>query len=120
MRYKGLVVEDDLDTQDIFSHILDMCGVDCDIIPSGTRALEYLEENIPDIILMDMHLPGTHGVDIIRMIREVSDFDNTIIIVISADHMMSSTVEEIVDAVILKPVDIRALQMVIKRLLGTQ
>ena len=116
----GLIIEDDLNTQDIFANILDLCGVDCHIIPSGSRALEFLEENVPDIILIDMHLPGVNGVQIINFMREKQVFDDTIIVVISGDHMMSSAVDELVDAVILKPVDIRALQIVIDRLLSAR
>ena len=117
----GIIIEDDLDTQDIFANVLDLCGVDCDVIPSGTRALEFLkEENVPDIMLIDMHLPGVNGVEIVNTIRKYQAFDDTVLIVISADHMMSSSVDELVDAVILKPVDIRALQIVINRLLASR
>lgn len=116
----GLIIEDDLDIQKIFSEILELCEVDCKIIPSGSRAIEFLANNIPDIMLVDMHLPGANGVEIINVVRENEAFDNTIIMVVSADHMMSSSVDDLVDAVILKPVDVMALKNMIDRLISSR
>lgn len=116
----GLIIEDDLDIQKIFSEILELCGVDCKIIPSGSRAIEFLANNIPDIMLVDMHLPGANGVEIINFVRKNEAFDNTIIMVVSADHMMSSAVDDLVDAVILKPVDVMALKNMIDRLISSR
>lgn len=113
----GLIIEDNLDAQILFADILEMCGITYDTIANGQEALDYLEEHIPDILLVDMHLPGANGVQIIRKIRENEMFTKSIILVVSADHMMSTSVDELVDAVILKPIDVFTVKTLVDRLL---
>lgn len=116
----GLIIEDNLDAQVLFADILEMCGVTFDTIANGQEALDYLEDNTPDILLVDMHLPKVNGVQIIRNIRENEAFADSIILVVSADHMMSTTVDPLVDAVILKPIDVFTVKTLVERLLQRQ
>lgn len=113
----GLIIEDNLDAQVLFEDILDLCGVDHDTIANGQQALDFLQDHVPDVLLVDMHLPGLNGVQIIRSIRKNEAFKNTTILVVSADHMMSSSVDDLVDAVILKPIDVVTVKTLIERLL---
>ena len=51
---------------------------------SGAEALNLLNSEYPDIILMDLGLPGFDGIETIRRIRKRDGFQNTTIIVLTA------------------------------------
>ena len=117
---QGLIIEDNPDAQILFADILELCGVAHDIIGNGEQAIAFLSDHTPDILLVDMHLPGANGVQIVKSIRENKALANTIVLVVSADHMMSSSVEDLVDAVILKPIDVTTVKTLIQRLLASR
>src|SRR3712207_965804 len=64
-----LVVEDDVDTADFLSALLVEAGFTVEIAPDGPRALDRLESQAPDIVLMDLMLPGMDGYAVIERIR---------------------------------------------------
>lgn len=115
---QGLIIEDNSDAQVMCADILELCGVEYDIIANGQHAIEYLSNNVPDILLIDMHLPKVNGVEIIKSIRENPSFASTIVLVLSADHLMSASVEDLVDAVILKPIDVWAVKTLVERFMA--
>ena len=59
----------------ILSRITDTLGKYYDVITvnSGERALKYLNENKPDLILLDIRMPGRDGFEILREIQTMED-----------------------------------------------
>ena len=51
---------------------------------SGAEALHLIRSGRPDVILMDLALPGFDGLETIRRIRQIDGFQNTPIIVVTA------------------------------------
>jgi two-component system KDP operon response regulator KdpE len=80
-RTKALLVEDDPNIVDLIRSNLVVRGFDACVCPDGSRALQLLEAESPDIVLLDLMLPGADGFELCREIRERS---NVGIIVISA------------------------------------
>jgi two-component system KDP operon response regulator KdpE len=76
-----LMVEDDPNIVDLIRSNLNVRGFDTVVSTDGTRALRLLETEEPDIVLLDLMLPGADGMDLCRQIRERSGVG---IIVISA------------------------------------
>jgi two-component system KDP operon response regulator KdpE len=76
-----LMVEDDPNIVDLIRSNLTVRGFDTVVSTDGTRALRLFETEEPDIVLLDLMLPGADGMDLCRQIRERSSVG---IIVVSA------------------------------------
>jgi two-component system, OmpR family, KDP operon response regulator KdpE len=80
-RTRVLVVEDDPNIVDLIRSNLAVRGFDTMVSTDGVRALALLESGRPDVVLLDLMLPGVDGMELCRDIRERSSVG---IIVISA------------------------------------
>jgi two-component system KDP operon response regulator KdpE len=76
-----LLVEDDPNIVDLIRSNLAVRGFDTMVSTDGSRALALLESGRPDVVLLDLMLPGVDGMDLCRAIRERSSVG---IIVVSA------------------------------------
>lgn len=70
MAYKILIVEDDTDINRLLAKILEAEGYGTVAAYSGTEALILLDKEAPDLILLDLMLPGLSGEELLRDIRE--------------------------------------------------
>lgn len=73
MTTKILVVEDEERIRQFLQRGLSFEGYRVDIAPDGTTGLELARENPPDLVLLDLMLPGMDGLEVCRRIRAVSD-----------------------------------------------
>ena len=69
---RALLVEDDPNIVDLIRANLAVRGFDTIVSADGERALRLLETEAPDIVLLDLMLPGADGMDLCRRIRERS------------------------------------------------
>jgi two-component system, OmpR family, KDP operon response regulator KdpE len=76
-----LLIEDDPNIVDLIRSNLAVRGFDTMVSTDGVRALALLESGRPDVVLLDLMLPGVDGMDLCRAIRERSSVG---IIVVSA------------------------------------
>ena len=67
---KVLFVEDDDDVRTVISDGLRYLGVDVQAVPTAEKALLKLKFEKPNIILLDMNLPGLSGWDLTRKLRQ--------------------------------------------------
>jgi len=65
-----LVVEDDPDIADLIRRYLSRAGHDVEVLASGSAALARVREQAPDLLILDLMLPGMAGIDVCRAIRE--------------------------------------------------
>jgi two-component system KDP operon response regulator KdpE len=80
-RTRALVVEDDPNIVDLIRSNLAVRGFDTVISADGSRALQLLDTEAPDIVLLDLMLPEVDGFELCRQMRERS---GVAIIVVSA------------------------------------
>jgi two-component system, OmpR family, KDP operon response regulator KdpE len=78
---RALVVEDDPNIVDLIRSNLAVRGFDTVVSADGSRALQLLDTEAPDIVLLDLMLPEVDGFELCRQIRERS---GVAIIVVSA------------------------------------
>ena len=78
---RALVVEDDPNIVDLIRSNLAVRGFDTVVSADGSRALQLLDTEAPDIVLLDLMLPEIDGFELCRQIRERS---GVAIIVVSA------------------------------------
>jgi two-component system KDP operon response regulator KdpE len=81
VKTRALVIEDDPNIVDLIRSNLAVRGFDTVVSSDGARALNLLETEAPDIVLLDLMLPEVDGFDLCRLIRERSP---VAIIVVSA------------------------------------
>ncbi len=81
-----LVVDDDAANLRMASHILVGEGMRVSCVKSGAEALSFLMNNRPDIILLDVHMPGMDGFETLRKIRENEDYRKIPVIYLTADE----------------------------------
>jgi CheY-like chemotaxis protein len=79
-----VVVEDDQDVNDLLSSILEDEGYRVIPVTDGRQALEAARENQPDLITLDLALPGKDGWSIARELQENPSTENIPILVITA------------------------------------
>jgi two-component system alkaline phosphatase synthesis response regulator PhoP len=64
-----LIVEDDADIAALIAHFLEKTGFGSEIVSDGGRALARAKESLPDLIILDLMLPGLNGLEICRALR---------------------------------------------------
>lgn len=67
--FTALVVEDMPELAEVMKFTLQRLGIEPVIADSGEMALEYLSQGIPDLILLDLGLPGMSGWDVLKQIH---------------------------------------------------
>ncbi len=70
---RALVVEDDEDIRSLIEFTLSTQGFQVTSVESGLEALEVVRTSDPDLITLDLGLPGIDGIETCRRIREISD-----------------------------------------------
>lgn len=91
MSYVILIIEDEPDINKLLSRILEAAGYRTRQAFSGTEAGLLLEKEIPDLILLDLMLPGLPGEELLHKIRE--DLGLLVpVLIISAKGLLSDKV----------------------------
>jgi len=85
-----LVVEDEPNIADFIRRGLVYKGYEVDTAASGEDALETARERLPDLVILDLMLPGMDGVEVCRRLRAADDVP---IIMLTARDALSDKVE---------------------------
>lgn len=80
--YRALIVEDDTDICYLLTGILKQKKMASSFVNTLADAMKYLENNIPDILILDNHLPDGLGVEFISFLKQ--NYPTTGIIMITA------------------------------------
>lgn len=115
----ALIIEDDADLADIFSVGLAGIGFETEIVRDGKMALAQLATIVPRLVLLDLHLPGVSGKDILKHIRAHDRLAGIRVILATADALMAESLRGEADTILLKPISINQLRAVAKRLLSS-
>ena len=67
-----MVVDDDQDLSEMLGIVLTGAGIDVDLVSRGDEALDVFRNNPPDLVLLDVMLPGLDGIEVCRLIRAES------------------------------------------------
>lgn len=66
-----LIVDDDRDNREAYAEYLRFRGFAIDEAATGSAALEMIDRNDPDVVLLDMRLPDAKGTEISRQVRAI-------------------------------------------------
>jgi two-component system, cell cycle response regulator DivK len=117
---KILVVEDSPDNMKLFRTLLTLKGHEVTGLPGGDGLLATIERTTPELVLMDIQLPGKDGFALLQEIRD-SPFSALRVVALTA-HAMTGDRERALaagfDGYITKPIDIRNFPTLIARALS--
>ena len=104
-RPKVLIIDDDINVCKSISRVLKRQDIDTIIAQDSFQAGALLYEHKPQIMTLDLHMPGINGLDVLRFTRENPEFVNIKIIIISgtAIENMQQVLIDGADAIIQKP-----------------
>ncbi|KPV42794.1 response regulator [Alicyclobacillus ferrooxydans] len=71
MEKKVLIVDDQFGIRVLLQEVLSQEGYTVSQAPNGQKALELVKADKPDLILLDMKIPGMDGLEILRNIRKM-------------------------------------------------
>lgn len=84
MRARVLVVDDNVDNRTVYTDYLRFVGYDVDEAENGAQALARIAIKQPDVVLMDLAMPGINGFEATRALKEYDRTGHIRIIVITA------------------------------------
>ena len=79
-----LIVEDDRDIAELVRHYLVRANHTAETVTSGSEALARIRERPPDLLVLDLMLPGVHGLDVCRTLRAAAGTAQLPIIIVTA------------------------------------
>ena len=120
MSVNALVIEDHPGQGIIFRTALEQLGYQAQLIQDGKAAESALEEQTPEIILLDLHLPGVGGDKLLEKIRNDARFAKTRVVLTTADGAMGDMLRAKVDLVLLKPIGFDQLKGLVGKLAKQQ
>ena len=117
---KILVVDDDPNVGLLVSAVLKKYNYAVTTLYQGEEVLAFLKENKPDLILLDLRMPGIDGYSLCKRIREAPETRDIPVIILSGVSEVDAKVNTIelgADDFITKPFDVRELRARINRIL---
>jgi len=120
MKEKILIVEDNAQNMRLIEMTLGAKGYRLVKATDGEEALETASRDKPDLIITDIQLPKTDGLELTKRLRQMPAFNHTPIIAITA-YAMKGDKERIIgagcDAYLSKPISTRQLPVVVAEML---
>jgi two-component system, cell cycle response regulator DivK len=123
MTKKVLCIEDNTTNMILISRIVEAEGHDLIRAEDGPRALELLSSLVPDIILLDINIPGISGLDLAHKIRADKRLAEVPMIAVTANVLVGDRekcLEAGCDDYLPKPLDIRRLRQLMRMYLGDE
>ena len=121
--WRLLVVDDNVDSAEILSTLLRMSGHEVWTEFTGPTALESAATHSPDVILMDIGLPGLNGYEVARRVRQYPRLKEVRLVAMTGYGQESDVQlakEAGFDEHLLKPVDFLKVKELLTTLLVTQ
>ncbi|MBN2168136.1 MAG: response regulator [Actinobacteria bacterium] len=116
-----LIVDDNDDIVTTYGVVLERMGYRVSVAYDGNQCIEKIKEEKPDLVLLDVFLPGVSGSEVCRMIKEASQTKDIPVVAITAS-MSTDTKQRMTevgaDGFLLKPIDVTDLSRVIKEFVG--
>ena len=113
-----LVVDDNRDSAESLAMLLRLFGNDVRTVQDGNLALEVAAAYNPDVVLLDIGLPGLDGLEVCRRLRSRTKDSRTLIVAMTGygqEEDRRRSEEAGFDAHMVKPVDLEALQDLLSR-----
>ncbi|MCB0022719.1 MAG: response regulator [Caldilinea sp.] len=121
MASKVLIVDDEANIVISLEFLMEQAGYEVAVARTGEEALEQVESFNPDVVLLDVMLPGINGFDILQHIRQRPRSQSTAVIMLTAKGREVEVTKGLAlgaNAYITKPFSTRELLAEVRRHLG--
>ena len=71
-----LIIEDEKDIAELLDYNLSNANYNTSVARNGELGIQLAREKIPDLILLDLMLPGIHGLDVCRLLKSDKKMSN--------------------------------------------
>lgn len=109
------IIEDNPDAVEIFRGALERAGYEVNIALDGAVAQKQLDEIVPDLIVLDIHMPHVSGDILLKQIRSDKRLKNSRVFLATADANMASHLRDQAEIVLLKPIGFSQLKDLAER-----
>jgi CheY-like chemotaxis protein len=107
-----LVVDDNVTSSKLAAYVMRASGYDVSVAADGESALDAIRLQQPDVVLVDIQLPGIDGLELVRQLRADAILCHLLIIAVTA-HAMEGDQEKALaagcDDYVTKPINTRTL-----------
>ncbi len=93
MQKTVMIIEDEPDAADLFAEMMRLNGYRVLKTYSGAPAMALIAQEKPDLIILDIMMPGVSGLDVMRYLREQPQYSTIPVVVVSA-RATASDIEE--------------------------
>jgi CheY-like chemotaxis protein len=118
-----LVVDDDARNRKLVETLLRAEGFTVEAVESGPAALARVADILPDLVVLDLMMPGMDGFDVVRRLKAGANSARLPIVMVTAlddEGSRARLAAAGVDRVLVKPIDRWRLKRCIEELLGLQ
>jgi CheY-like chemotaxis protein len=117
---KVLVADDKATSRELIRTVLETAGYDICEASDGIEALRFARETEPDLIILDLHMPGVDGFGVVKELRREEKFAATPIMALTASAMQGDRERALAagfDSYVSKPIPLTTLREEVERLL---
>lgn len=118
---KILIIDDDPSIRETLEMFLHEKGYEVMTSEDGGKGLEAVQRERPDIVILDIRLPGMDGLEVLRKIKEKGE--DIYVIMITAYHAMETTIQAMklgAYEYIHKPIDVDELEIAIDKVVNNR
>jgi CheY-like chemotaxis protein len=117
---KVLVADDKATSRELIRTVLESRGYTVSEAADGLEAVRPARESAPDLIILDLHMPGLDGFGVLQELRRDEKFATTPIMALTASAMQGDRARALAagfDSYVSKPIPLPALREEVERLL---
>jgi len=118
-----LIVDDEPNIVESLEFLMNREGFDTIVAGDGEEALQALQSQVPDVVLLDVMMQGKDGYEVCRQIRATPDWQQAKVIMLSAksrDTEIAKGLAVGADAYITKPFSSKELVQQVNKVLGAR
>jgi len=116
-----MVVDDEDEIRNILTHILEKEGIRVITAPDGIQALHKICLEPMDAVLLDIHMPGLNGMEVLKKIKEIDEDLPVVLITAFADfHQAVEAIKEGAYDYLAKPFDNNEIVRITRRVLAVR
>lgn len=117
MKRFAFIVDDNRMIANSLAQMLNLLGYEVKAAYGAMMAIQLMAQRVPDVILMDLHMQGLNGIELIRHLRQDIYLRHVPILAMSSDNqpaLIASMVEAGATLFIPKPIELDALEQALQ------